>query len=82
MKVKEQEVLPMNEFEKEMLSMMKAMQTEITEMKAEMNEQFKKVNERLDALEETAEITRGATNYNCEKLDELTQELKRSHLIA
>lgn len=65
------EVLPMNEFESQVLKALASIQGELTTIKADIEE-----------LKESAEVTRSAANYNGEKLDELTQELKRAHLIA
>ena len=68
----------MNDFEKELLSMMKDINTHLEKI----DNRIDKIDNRLDNIEEQAEITRTAVNYNGEKLDELIQQLKETNVIA
>lgn len=65
----------MSEFEKEVLSALKDLKAEINNLRTEMNENFAEVREEL-------EITRVAANYNGEKLEELSEELKKLNVIS
>lgn len=41
-----------------------------------------KIESDIEEIKENAEITRAATNYNGEKLEELTAELQKANIIA
>ena len=71
---------------------MQEMKSDITGIKSEIktiNNRLDKVESRLDNIEsdiedikENTAITRTATNYNDEKIKELTTELQKANIIA
>lgn len=61
----------MNEFEKEILSFMKSVDKRLSEIESNISE-----------MKEDLEITRVSANYNGEKLEELTNELKAINIIS
>lgn len=76
----------------EMKSDITGIKSEITGIKSEIktiNNRLDKVESRLDNIEsdieeikENTAITRTATNYNDEKIKELTTELQKANIIA
>lgn len=82
----------MNEFEKEMLSMlnelksdMNNMKKDVSELKSDMNNMkadISEIKDDISNIKEDLEITRVAANYNGEKLEEIADELKKMHVIS
>lgn len=67
----------MNNFELEVLSVLKNMQTDISGIKSDII----MIKEDISIMKEDLNITRTATNYNGERLDELIEDLKKIDVI-
>lgn len=67
----------MNEFE-QVLSLLKNMDLRMSKIESDISD----IKNDISEMKEDLEITRTATNYNGEKLEELTAELKKSNVIA
>ncbi len=67
----------MNDFEKEILSMLSEMKADISNVKADISN----VKADISEMKEDIDITRTAANYNGEKLEELIAELKSTNTI-
>lgn len=75
----------MNEFEKEMLSLLKGLDNRISSIENDMNllkNDMAVMKDDISEMKENLNITRTAANYNGEKLEELIAELKASNTIA
>lgn len=67
----------MNELEI-ILNAIGEIKSDISEMKKDISD----IKSDISEMKEDLEITRAATNYNGEKLEELAEELKRANVIS
>lgn len=67
----------MNEFEL-ILKAISDIKSDITDMKKDISN----IKEDITEMKEDLEITRASANYNGEKLEELTNNLKAIHIIS
>lgn len=67
----------MNELE-QILSILKNMDSRMSNIELRITN----IESDISDMKEDLEITRAATNYNGEKLEELTEELKRANVIS
>lgn len=79
------EVISMNEFEQKIISMLDNVDTKLSKMDARISKiesDMTDMKNDISEMKENLEITRVAANYNGEKLEEITDELKKMHVIS
>lgn len=75
----------MNEFEQKIISMLGNVDTKLSKMDARISKiesDMTDMKNDISEMKENLEITRVAANYNGEKLEEITEELKKMHVIS
>lgn len=75
----------MNEFEQKIISMLDNVDTKLSKMDARISKiesDMTDMKNDISEMKENLEITRVAANYNGEKLEEITDELKKMHVIS